>query len=121
MNAETRLQQEIMLALSQSGCVVWRNNTGQAWLGKVIHQAGDQVTLTDAHKMPFGLCVGSSDIIGISPKGIFMGVEIKMPKRPGKQAGRVSKEQSDFIKGVIAAGGIAGIARSVNDALELIK
>lgn len=121
MNAETRLQQEIMLALSQAGCVVWRNNTGQAWLGKVIHQAGKQVTITDAHKMPFGLCVGSSDLICIAPDGRFMGVEVKLPKRPGKQAGRVSKEQSAFIEGVRAAGGIAGIARSVQDAIDLIE
>lgn len=115
MNAETRLQQEIMLALSEAGCVVWRNNTGQAWLGKVIHQAGKQVTITDAHKMPFGLCVGSSDIIGIDKNGRFMAIEVKTP------TGRASKPQIAFIEGVKAAGGIAGIARSVNDALELIK
>lgn len=115
MNAETRLQQEIMLALSQAGCVVWRNNTGQAWLGKVIHQAGKQITLTDAHKMPFGLCVGSSDLVGITPQGRFLAVEVKTP------TGHVSKQQTAFIDGVRAAGGIAGIARSVQDAIDLIE
>lgn len=121
MNPETRLQQEIMLALSEAGCVVWRNNTGQAWLGRVIHQAGNQVTLADAHKMPYGLCVGSADIIGIAPDGKFLAVEVKLPKRPGKQAGRVSREQAAFIEGVQEAKAVAGIARSVNDALELIR
>jgi len=115
MNAETRLQQEIMLALSEAGCVVWRHNVGQAWLGNVIHQAGNQVTLADAHKMPYGLCVGGSDILGIAPDGRFLAVEVKTPK------GRASKPQVAFIDGVIAAGGIAGIARSINDALDLIK
>lgn len=115
MNAETRLQQEIMLALSQAGCVVWRHNVGQGWLGKTIHQSGNQVTLTDAHKMPYGLCVGGSDILGIAPDGRFLAVEVKTP------TGRVSKPQIAFIEGVKSAGGIAGIARSVNDALDLIK
>lgn len=115
MNAETRLQQEIMLALSQAGCVVWRHNVGQAWLGKIIRQAGKEVTLTDAHKMPYGLCVGGSDILGIAPDGRFLAVEVKTP------TGRVSRSQVAFIDGVITAGGIAGIARSINDALNLLK
>lgn len=126
MNAETRLQQEILLALSQAGCVVWRNNVGQAWMGKVIHQSGDQVTLAGAHKMPFGLCVGSSDIIGIKPTvitqdmvgktvGVFLAPEVKTP------TGRMGKMQEPFLSGVREVGGIAGVARSVNDALDLIK
>ena len=45
MTPEARIQREIMLALSQAGCIVWRQNTGQAWQGKKLHKASDQITL----------------------------------------------------------------------------
>lgn len=114
MNPETKIQNAILLALSEAGCTVWRNETSGAWVGKQIHRAGDQVTLINAHMMTFGLCVGSSDIIGVSPAGLFLAIEVKTLK------GRPTKEQLRFIEAVRKAGGIAGIARSVEDALELI-
>tara|TARA_Y100001973_G_scaffold105035_2_gene176730 strand:- start:2839 stop:3162 length:324 start_codon:yes stop_codon:yes gene_type:complete len=103
-----------MLALSEAGCVVFRNETAGAWLGKVIHKAQGQVTLNDARMMTFGLCVGSSDIIGITPEGRFLAVEVKTAK------GKPTKEQLNFIEQVRKAGGIAGIARSPQDALDLL-
>ena len=114
MNPETKIQNQILLALSKSGCTVWRNETSGAWVGRQIHRAGDQVTLTNAHMMTFGLCVGSSDIIGITPSGLFLAIEVKTAK------GRATKEQLRFIEAVRKAGGIAGIARSVEEALDLI-
>jgi hypothetical protein len=114
MNKETKIQRLIMLALSEAGCTVWRNETAGAWIGKQIHRAGDQVTLTDARMMTFGLCVGSSDIVGIAPDGRFLAIEVKTP------TGRPTKEQLRFIAAVRNAGGIAGIARSVDEALQLI-
>lgn len=114
MNPETRIQNRILMALSEAGCVVWRNETSGAWMGKQIHKAGDQVTLTNARMMTFGLCVGSSDIIGIAPDGRFLAVEVKTAK------GRPTTEQLRFIEAVKKAGGIAGIARSPEDALKLI-
>lgn len=115
MNKETNLMHQIMLALSDAGCLVWRNGTGQAWHGKVIHKAGQQVTLSDARMQPYGICVGSSDLIGITPDGRFLAVEVKTA------TGRVSKEQQTFIDAVRRSGGIAGIARSIEDALELVR
>ena len=114
MNPETKTQNAILLALSEAGCTVWRNETSGAWVGKQIHRAGDQVTLTNAHMMTFGLCVGSSDIIGITPTGLFLAIEVKTAK------GRATKEQLRFIEAVRRAGGIAGIARSPQEALDLI-
>lgn len=114
MNQETKTQRLIMLALSDAGCTVWRNETAGAWLGKQIHRDGDQVTLTAARMMTFGLCVGSSDIIGIAPDGRFLAIEVKTAK------GRATKEQLRFIEAVKNAGGIAGIARSAQQALDLL-
>jgi len=115
INPETQIQRRIMLSLSEAGCTVWRNETSGAWLGKIIHKAGNQVTIANAHMMVFGLAVGGSDIVGISPNGKFLAVEVKTA------TGRATKEQLAFIEAVRAAGGIAGIARNEQDALALIS
>jgi len=115
MNNETKLQNLILIALSKAGCLVFRNETSGAWVGKVIHKDASQVTLTNARMIRFGLAVGSSDIIGIAPCGRFLAVEVKTSK------GRATKEQLRFIEAVNNAGGISGIARSVEDALKLIR
>lgn len=115
MNPETKIQRLIMLALSENGCTVWRNETAGAWIGKQIYKAGDQVTLANARMMTFGLCTGSADLIGIHhATGKFIAIEVKTPK------GRPTTEQLRFIEAVKKAGGIAGIARSPEDALKLI-
>lgn len=115
MNKETKLQRLIMVELSKAGHTVWRNETGRFWTGKPIHKDGKTVTLANAHMIPLGLCVGSSDLVGIQrATGRFFAIEVKTEK------GRPSKEQLQFIDHVIERGGIAGIARSPQDALELL-
>jgi hypothetical protein len=98
---ESNIQKLIMLALSDAGCLVWRNNVG---------------VLKNAAGIPirFGLCVGSADLIGIAPGGRFLAVEIKTT------TGRVRAEQTRFIDAVNRSGGIAGVCRTVEDALGLI-
>lgn len=115
MNTETKLQRRIMLELSSMGCTCWRNETAGAWMGKTIHKDGNTVTLADARFMKFGLCVGSSDIIGITKRGLFFAIEVKTAK------GKATKEQINFINHVRAQGGLAGIARSVDDARGIIN
>lgn len=115
MNPETKLMNRILIALSNVGCVVWRNETAGAWVGKVIHKETNQVTLTNASMMRFGLALGSSDIIGIAPCGRFLAIEVKT------KTGRPTHQQLGFIEAVRKNGGIAGIARSVQDALDLIS
>ena len=97
---EANIQARIMMALSEAGCTVWRNNTG---------------LLPDHRGKPvrFGLCVGSSDIIGICPDGRFLAVEVK------NETGRASEAQLKFIAAVKARGGRAGIARSEAQAVEI--
>ncbi len=115
MNQETIIQRKILIALSGAGCVVWRNETGGFWAGKVVHQSQGQVTLQGARLIPCGLMKGSSDIVGIAPSGHFLAIEVKTP------TGRATKEQLNFIDQVKKAGGIAGIARSVEEALTIIR
>lgn len=115
MNTETRIQNLILVALSEAGCTVWRVETAGVWVGRKIHSDGSTVTIANARMMQAGLCKGGSDIIGISPDGRFLAIEVKTPK------GRPTKEQMRFIEAVRNAGGIAGIARSPEEALDLIR
>ena len=75
--------------------------------------------------MQFGLCKGSADLIGyrtitITPDmvgqqvAVFLSIEVKTP------AGRIRPEQQAWMETVQAAGGIAGVARSVEDALRIV-
>jgi len=114
MNQETKIQRAIMLTLSEAGCLIFRNETAGAWVGKKLHHAGQQVTLGDARFMPFGLCKGSSDLIGLTPDGLFLAVEVKT------KTGRATKEQLNFIDQVRKHGGKAGIARSPKEALGIL-
>lgn len=132
--AESSIQREIMLALSRNGSTVWRNNTGQAWAGEAtrILRAGPvnlypgDVVIRNARPLHAGLCVGSSDLIAVTPVtvaahhvgqclGVFTAVEVKGDR------GRVSEAQSNFLDHVAKCGGRSGVARSVADALMIIK
>ena len=110
---EQRIQQEIRIACSNGDTRLFRNNTG---------------TLKDQNGRPvqFGLCKGSADLIGwkrvtVTPDmvgqqvAVFLSIEVKTP------AGRIRPEQQQWLDAVQAAGGIAGVARSVEDALDLLS
>jgi hypothetical protein len=112
-NEETILQQHIRLALgTQPGLRLFRNNTGSL---------PDPKT---GRPIQFGLMRGSADLIGwrtvtITPDmvgqqvAVFTSIEVKTP------TGRVTPEQRTWLENVMRAGGIAGIARSVADALRI--
>jgi hypothetical protein len=110
--SEQTIQQHIRLACSSGNCRLFRNNTG---------------TLKDANGRPvqFGLCKGSADLIGwttrtITPEmvgtqvAVFTSIEVKTA------TGRVKPEQQQWLDAVQAAGGVAGVARSVADAQQLL-
>jgi len=57
---------------------------------------------------------GMADLIGMTTNGIFFAIEVK------SATGKATKEQLEFLKYVDESGGIAGIARSVEDAEMII-
>ena len=109
---ETNLQNAVRLAASKLGVRLFRNNVGSA-------------RTHDGRFIVFGLCNGSSDLIGwrtvtITPADIgrrvavFTAMEIKTP------TGQPTPEQLHFIEIVKNAGGLAAIVRDpegVADAL----
>jgi len=114
-NAETDIQQRIRLAVgTRSDLRLFRNNTG---------------TLPDprtGRPVQFGLARGSADLIGwrtltITPEmvgqriAVFTSIEVKTT------TGHLTPAQQAWMGTVRTAGGIAGVARSVRDAEEILR
>lgn len=111
---EAQVQRDVQLALSESGTLAFRNNCGQ-------------YTTQQGHPVRYGVGnPGGSDLIGITPVtitadmigktiGVFTAVEVKA------SGGRASPNQTRFIDTILSLGGFAGIARSSDDAIKIIR
>jgi hypothetical protein len=88
----------ILEYLEIRGVFAWRNNTGAV---KVEAQHG-------ARFVRFGK-KGSSDILGVLDDSRFLAIEVKGPK------GKATFEQLDFLAEVAKRGGVAFVARSIED------
>jgi len=114
-NAETDLQQRIRLAVgTRADTRLFRNQVGSL----PDPRTGRLVT--------FGLARGSADLIGwrtitVTPDmvgqqlAVFTSIEVKTP------TGRLAPAQHHWLGAVRAAGGIAGVARSVTDSMQIIE
>lgn len=127
MSAEKNLQTEIHAAVGHlPGVVLFRNNTGMGWVGKVIRKyLNGNIELQAARPLHAGLCVGSSDLIGfvsvvVTPEmvgqrvAIFAAVEVKT------ESGEKRKDQEKFIAAVRRNGGVADFIRSIPQAVALL-
>ena len=97
---EANVLNECLMALSAAGCLAWRQNTG------VLPDRQGRL-------VRFGLCVGSSDIVGICTDGKFLAIECKTA------IGQPTTAQLNFIAAVIRQGGRAGVARSGAEAVAI--
>lgn len=123
---ESALVHDIRLALGAGDFTrIFRNQVGEAWFGEAECHGDGSVTLHHARRVPFGLCTGSSDLIGwrtihVTPEylgstlALFTAIEAKQPR------GRASREQRAFLSTVQRFGGLAGVARSVADARRIV-
>lgn len=111
---ETNIQQSIRLALSKTATKIFRNNCG----GYKDH-TGRWVTYGVANP-------GGSDLIGwtsitITPDmvgrkiAVFTAIEVK------SATGKIRPEQQNFIDRVRLDGGMAGVARSTTDAIQITQ
>lgn len=107
--SESTVLRQVHIGLVEAGSRVFRNN-----VGVLQDRFGQYVS--------YGLCRGSSDLIGWTPiivtpemvgkkVAVFTACEVKDKK------GRATMEQENFIAVVGAAGGIAFIVRSDADAI----
>ena len=128
--SEHVIQQQILLAHSSGTTRLWRNNVGTGWAGQATKVTGGNlravsqalrpgdVVIRQGRPLHAGLCVGSSDLIGyrqVDGFAQFVALEVK------SATGRATKEQVQFLDHIQAAGGLAGIARSVDDAAAILR
>ena len=110
--SEHEIQQRIRLACGRGAVRLWRNNTGA-----LVDQQGRFVR--------FGLCKGSSDLIGLRSLEIttelvglrlaqFVALEIKTAQ------GVLRPEQQAFLRLVQQLGGVAAVCRSMEEAEQLL-
>ena len=112
MTSETTIVQNIRLALSNGFVRLFRNN-----VGVLQDREGRYVT--------YGLCKGSSDLIGwkslvITPDMVGKRIAQFIALEAKSASGKVTDEQRAFILAVRQAGGRAGMARSTQEAKEII-
>lgn len=101
MNAETALQNKIIVALCEKGCFA------------VNHTVGDFFTKYGG-RVSVGT-PGESDIWGVlPPNGRAFFLEVKMPGETPR------KNQLDFIEAMKKTGAIAGWCTSIPEALEIV-
>lgn len=103
---EAEIQHAIRLVIgARPDVLLFRNNTG--------------VTKHRSSVVRYGLCVGSSDLIGVltmpDGTGRFLALECKTP------TGSATREQLLFLELVRKRGGFAAIVRSVDDAQQAIN
>lgn len=114
MTEEHAIQNRIRAALSPT-CAIFRTNSGDFWQGdRVYSNEYKQYVLINLRKIE-GLPNGFSDLCGVRKsdgKAVFVEVKTKH--------GRASENQKNFLKQMQSCGAIAGVCRSVDDALRLI-
>jgi hypothetical protein len=138
---EHEIQNAILHELGREpDLTLWRNNTGQmaqelatkAHMMRMLSliEAGDAPRAADLIRSllaqprrytKFGLCVGSSDIVGIvtsyqqRPSGVFLALEVKTAK------GQPTAEQVMFLELVNRRGGVGRVVRSVPEARAAVE
>jgi len=102
MKSEHKIQNEIRIALS-AYCTIFRINVVRG-------------RTPDGRFVSSGVPVGFSDLFGVRKsdgKAVF--IEVKT------QRGKPTREQMHFLEMMRNSGAVAGICRSAEDALNLIK
>lgn len=102
---ESEIQNTILEWLLMHRIWAWRNNSGM-----MFKQYNGK-----SYAVRLGL-KGSSDILGvIPPDGRFLAIEVKDHK------GKVSPEQMEFLETISGKGGIAFVARTLEDVIDKFK
>lgn len=123
---ERPIQNNIRNALAGK-CTAFRANVGKAWTGEqVIQLENGDVLIRNARPFSTGLPPGFSDLFGWTPRliapadvglqlAVFTAIECK------SATGRASESQTAFLRAVERSGGYAGVARSPDEALKIIR
>lgn len=116
-NPETKLAKRILLAASQEGYTLFRNQVGAGWAGDWTRLKDGSVLIRNPRFVRYGLYPGSGDFIGWRMVDVasgvmvpvFASIEIKTAK------GRQSEDQKKWQANLKKAGAIALVARRPED------
>lgn len=97
---ETNIQNIIRVELCKLGCKIFRCNTGNFYT-----KYGEEIKIGQ---------VGHSDLYGVRSDGKAIFLEVKTP------VGKASKEQKNFIKAMKKNNALAGFARTVDEAVNIV-
>jgi len=106
IKSEKEIENKILDFMNRiDGCFAWK-----------VNSVGVYDPVKKVYRLPKSkhILSGVSDIIGVY-NGRFIAIEVK------KKTGKVSEEQYLFIDNIIKNGGCAGVARSLADAIKLLK
>lgn len=107
------LLDQIQLHLSTGDTRLLRANVGRGWIGKVISQTPQYITLSP-YRAFHGMPEGVLDLIG------FAGARyVEIDGKVGRDKARPAQQRR--IELIQRCGGLAGIAYSVEDAIEIIR
>lgn len=109
---ESKIQNQIRCELSKYGCV-FRTNSGEFWQGTVAYSKEFHGPVLKNLRRVSGLPAGFSDLLFIAPGKIAF-IETK------NEIGRLRPEQRNFLGRMRSMGYIAGVARSIDEAVRLI-
>lgn len=111
---ESDIQNQIRVALSPYG-IVFRTNSGDFWQGEQVYSKEfKQPVLINLRRVQ-GLPKGFSDLLFCGFDGHAGFVEVKKPR------GVIRPEQTNFINLMQSYGYPAGIARSAEEALQIMQ
>ena len=102
MTTESLIQNQIRVGLSKAGHTVFRANVGK-------------VRTADGRYFDTGLPKGFTDLFGFRSDGRIFFIEVK------NETGKLRPEQKIFIENIRKRGALAGVARSVEDAMEIVN
>lgn len=110
--SEAKILAAVRIALSKAGVTIWRNSTG------ALRDRQDRL-------IHFGLCKGSSDLIGlrsvlITPDMVGTRVAVFIACEVKAHNGRATVEQTNFLRTILEAGGIAMLVRSADEAVAAL-
>ena len=102
MTTESLIQNQIRVAISQAGHMIFRANVGK-------------VRISDGRVFDTGLPKGFPDLFGFRPDGRIFFIEVK------NETGKLRPEQEKFIEQMKKRGALVGVARSVEDAMRIVN
>ena len=102
MNKATILQNQIIVALCENGCVARNHTVGQFYTkyGSVVNVGHHGEADIDGHRISDG-------------RALY--IEVKLPGEKPRQ------DQKEFLEAMRRTGAIAGCAHSVEEALEIVN